>query len=82
VEGVAIIESFSGMRQGDPLGGPLFALAHYQVLLETITHAVSYVFLSLAGDSHIVGLMSEITCAFDHLLTQLTLVGLRVKMLK
>jgi hypothetical protein len=29
VEGVTIIESFSGMRQGGPLKGPLFALAHY-----------------------------------------------------
>jgi hypothetical protein len=29
-----------------------------------------------------VGPMSEITYAFDHLLTQLTLVGLRVKMSK
>jgi hypothetical protein len=29
VEGVIIIESFSGMRQGGPLKGPLFALAHY-----------------------------------------------------
>jgi hypothetical protein len=29
VEGVTIIESSLGTRQGDPLGGPLFALAHY-----------------------------------------------------
>jgi len=36
VEGVTIIESSLGMRQGDPLGGPLFALAHYRTLLETI----------------------------------------------
>ncbi len=28
-EGVTIIESFSGMRQGDPLGGLSFALVHY-----------------------------------------------------
>jgi hypothetical protein len=33
-------------------------------------------------DIHIVGPMNEITFAFDHLLTQLTLVGLRVKVLK
>jgi hypothetical protein len=31
---------------------------------------------------HIVGLMNEITHAFDHLSTQLTLVGLKVKVLK
>jgi hypothetical protein len=29
MEVVTIIESFLGMRQGDPLGGFLFALAHY-----------------------------------------------------
>jgi hypothetical protein len=29
VEGVIIIESFSGMKQGDPLGSLLFILAHY-----------------------------------------------------
>jgi hypothetical protein len=29
VEGVTIIESFSSMKQGDPLKGPLFVLAHY-----------------------------------------------------
>jgi hypothetical protein len=36
VEGVIIIESSLGTRQGDPLGGPLFTLAHYQTLLKTI----------------------------------------------
>jgi hypothetical protein len=35
-EGVTLIESSLGTRQGDPLGGPLFALTHYQTLLETI----------------------------------------------
>jgi hypothetical protein len=34
--GVTIIESSSGTRQGDPLEGPLFILAHYQTLLKTI----------------------------------------------
>jgi hypothetical protein len=33
---VTIIESTSSMKQGDPLGGPLFALAHYSTLLKTI----------------------------------------------
>ncbi len=39
VEGVTIIESSLSMRQGDPLGGPLFILAHYQTFLETIVWA-------------------------------------------
>jgi len=44
--------------------------------------AFNCVFPSLTNDTHIVGPMSEITRTFDHLLTQLTLVGLRVKVLK
>jgi hypothetical protein len=33
-------------------------------------------------DTHIMGPMNEITHVFDHLLTQLALVGLKVKVLK
>jgi hypothetical protein len=76
VEGVTIIESFSSTRYGDPLGGFLFALAHYRTLLKTIVRAPNYVFPSLANDTHIVGPMNEITYAFDQLSTQLALVGL------
>jgi hypothetical protein len=69
VEGVIIIESTLGTRHGDPLGGLLFTLTHYQVLLETIMRAPSCVFPSLMNDTHIVKLMNEIICTFDHLLT-------------
>jgi len=82
VEGVTIIGSSLGMRQGDPLGGLLFDLAHYQTFLKTIVWAPNYVYPSLMDDIHIVGPMNEITHAFDHLSTQLTLVGLKVKVLK
>ncbi len=82
MEGITIIESFSNTRKGDPLGGPLFVLAHYWTLLETIAWAPNYVFPSLVDDTHIAGLMSEITHTFDHLLTQLALVGLKVKVSK
>ncbi len=44
--------------------------------------APNYVFPSLKDDSHIMGPMNEITHAFDHLSTQLSLVGLRVKVRK
>ncbi len=44
--------------------------------------APSCVFPSLADDAHIMGPMNVITRAFDHLLTQLTLVGLKVKVSK
>ncbi len=82
MEGVTIIESSLGMKQGDPLGGFLFALAHYWTFLKTTTRAPNYVFPSLTDNIHIVGLVSKITCAFDHLLTQLAFVKLRVKMSK
>jgi hypothetical protein len=70
------------MKHGEPLGGPLFAMAHYWALLKTIVQAPNYVFPSLADNTHIMGLMSEVVPTFDHLLTQLTLVGLRVKVSK
>ncbi len=74
MKGVTIIESSLSMKQGDPLGGPLFILAYYQAFLETIVWAASCVFPSLADDTHIVGSMNEITHTIDHLLTQLALV--------
>ncbi len=82
MEGVTIIESSSCMRQGDPLGDILFVFAHYRTHLKTIMWVPNYVFPSLVDDTHIVGPMSEITHAFDHLLTQLALVGLKVKVSK
>jgi hypothetical protein len=57
------------MKQGEPLGGSLFALAYYQALLKTITQVPNCVFPSLANDTHIVGPMSKVVLAFDHLLT-------------
>jgi hypothetical protein len=81
VEGVTIIESFSSMKEGDPLGGPLFILPHYQALLKTIMWAPSFIFPSLIDNIHIMGPMNEIIHIFYHLLTQLTLVGFRVKVL-
>jgi len=82
VEGVTVIESFSSMKQGDFLGGLLFALAHYWTFLKTIVWAPNCVFPSLTNDAHIVGPLNEIACTFDHLLTQLILVGLKAKVSK
>jgi hypothetical protein len=82
VEGVTIIESSLGMKQGDPLGGLLFVLAHYQVFLKTFMWAPNSVFPSLVDDIHIMGLMNEISRTFDHLSTQLAQVGLKVKVSK
>ncbi len=82
MKGVTIIESFLGTRQGDPLGGPLFVLAHYRALLETIMWDFSYIFPSLVDNTHIMGPMNEISRVFNYLLTQLGQVGFRVKVLK
>ncbi len=82
VEGVTIIESSSCTRQGDPLGGPIFVLAHYRSFLKTIAWASNYVFPSLTDDIYIVGLMNEF---FLHLwppFNPISQVGLRVKVSK
>jgi hypothetical protein len=77
MEGVTTIKLFLNMRQGH-----LFVLTHYRVFLKTIAHAHNYIFPSLVNNTHIVRPMNEITRTFDHLSTQLALVGLQVKMLK
>jgi hypothetical protein len=41
---VTIIDSSSSTKHGDPLGGLLFALAHYQALLETIVNPLAMSF--------------------------------------
>jgi len=68
-EGVTIIESSLSIRQGDPLGGLLFALAHYQTLLKTIKQALDCVYQSLTNNTHIVGPMNKIFPTFDHVST-------------
>jgi hypothetical protein len=73
------MESTLGTKQGDPLGGPLFPLTHYRTFVKTIVQTPNCVFPSLVDDTHIMGPMNEIVPTFDHLLIQLTLVGLKVK---
>jgi len=80
-EEVINIESSLCMKEGDPLGGLLFALTHYQTLLKTIVQAPNCVLPSLTNDTHIMGFMNKIIPAFDHLSTQLALIGLKVKVL-
>jgi hypothetical protein len=81
-EGVTIIESSSSMRQSDPLGYLLFSLTHYWAFLKTIAQALDYVFPSPTNDTHIMGPMNKIIHALAHLLTQLTLIGFKVKVSK
>jgi hypothetical protein len=66
-EGVIIIESSLGTKQGDSLGGPLFVLAHYRTFLETIAQAPNCIFPFLMDNIHIIRPLNEIICAFDHL---------------
>jgi len=82
MEGVTIIESSLCTRQGDPLRGLSFFLAHYWIFLNTIMRVPNYIFPSLMNNTHIMGPMNQLICAFDHFLTQLTFVGFKVKMLK
>jgi hypothetical protein len=51
-----------GIRQGDPLTRPLFALVHFHTNL----HYSLGVFPSLVDDTHILGLAHVIYFVFDH----------------
>jgi hypothetical protein len=69
VERVVIIESFSGIMQGDSLKSFLFVLAHYWTFLEIIMQILGYIFPTLVNNILVVGPLNEIIHAFDHLLT-------------
>jgi hypothetical protein len=47
-----------GTRQGDPLGGALFALAYFRALHSTTSHFLSCLVPSIANDTHIVAPLS------------------------
>jgi hypothetical protein len=49
---------------GDPLGGTLFVLAHLHTICPTIATHPTYIFLSLADDTHIVGPASDVILMF------------------
>ena len=49
------LESATGTRQGDPLGGVLFALGHQQALRATAAAFPDCAFPSIADDTRIVG---------------------------
>jgi len=55
-----VISSEFGTRQGDPLGGVLFALVHLCVLHRIVTTHPTCVFLSLVDDTHIVVATSDV----------------------
>jgi hypothetical protein len=53
-----------GGQRGDPLGGAWFVLAHLHVLCLTTTFHLTYVFILLAHDTHIVDLTSNVVPVF------------------
>jgi hypothetical protein len=77
MEGITVVESSSSWGKATPKRS--FICRLYRTFLKTITWDPSYIFPSLWDNIQIVGLMNEITCTFDHLSIQLTLVGPRVK---
>ncbi|KAL2610702.1 hypothetical protein R1flu_029275 [Riccia fluitans] len=66
-------------RQGDPLGGTLFALAHLCALRTVASKHPLYLFPSLADDTHIVGFLEAVVPAFHTLEGHLLAVGLTVQ---
>ena len=78
-EVVVEIESATGTRQGDPLGGVLFALGHQQALRATAATFPDCAFPSVADDTHIVGPPARVVEAFSHFVVQLALLGLSVQ---
>jgi hypothetical protein len=59
-----VVSSKFGTRQGDPLGGVLFALAHICTFHPTATAHPICVFPSLENDMHIVGPTLDVLLVF------------------
>lgn len=74
-----ILLSSIGVHQGDSLIKPLFDFAHFCVLCCFSGVFASCLFFSLVDDTHIFGLVSIFTFAFDHFVSQLTFVGSTVQ---
>ncbi|KAL2629302.1 hypothetical protein R1flu_013988 [Riccia fluitans] len=76
---VSLFSSELGTRQGDPLGGALFALAHLRALRTMALEHPLCMFPSLADDTHIVGPSEVVLPAFHSLEGHLSAVGLTVQ---
>jgi len=63
---VIVIPSTMGTRQGDSLGGALFALTHFRALHSIVSHFPSYLFSSIANDIHIMPPPSIVLSAYEH----------------
>ncbi|KAL2609230.1 hypothetical protein R1flu_027803 [Riccia fluitans] len=64
---ISTLLSEVGTRQGDPLGGTLFALGHLRALRAIVPQHPDCIFSSYADDTHIVGLVDQVLLAFHTL---------------
>ena len=65
------LSSASGTRQGDPLGGPLFAMAHHGALKSTQEDNPGVFVPSIADDTYILGTREEVGREFLYFQDQL-----------
>jgi hypothetical protein len=65
-QALSIILSFVGTQHGDPLIGPLFALAHFRTLRCFLGLFLSCFFPSLTNDTRIHSPVHVVSFAFDH----------------
>jgi hypothetical protein len=63
---VTVIHSAMGTCHNDPLGGALFTLAHFKALHSITNHFFSYLFPSIANDTHIISPLSIVSSAYEH----------------
>jgi hypothetical protein len=63
---VIVILFAMGTYQGDPLEGALFTLTHFKALCFIVSHFLSYLFPSIADNTHIIGFPFIVTFAYEH----------------
>ncbi len=63
---VIVIPSIMGTHQGDPLGGALFALAHFRALHSIANHFPSCLFPSIVNDTHMIGPPFIVSSTYEH----------------
>ncbi|KAL2631219.1 hypothetical protein R1flu_015905 [Riccia fluitans] len=79
---ISLFSSKSGTRQGDPLGGTRFALAHLCALGSMASEHPLYLFPSLADDTHIVGSPKVVVETFHASEGHLSAMGLTIQPIK
>jgi hypothetical protein len=60
-----------GIHQGDPWGGALFTLTHFEALCSITSCFPSCVFPSIVNNTHIIGPPSIVSSAYEHFQSKL-----------